>query len=57
MYQREIKYDRESKDFALYLSDANGENFELVGYARSYHEGETTLDALVAELVGIKEAA
>jgi hypothetical protein len=57
MYQREIKFDRETKDFALYLSDANGENFELVGYARTYVEGETTLDQLVAERLGIKEAA
>src|SRR5262245_26078171 len=42
---REIVYDRESRDFALYLDG------ELVGFARSYHEGEVTLDQLALEAI------
>lgn len=45
MYQKEIKFDRASKDYALFLDG------ECVGYARTYLEGETTLNALVAELL------
>lgn len=41
---KEIKFDRETLDFALFLDG------QLVGYARSYQEGETRLDALVYEL-------
>ncbi len=52
MYQREIKYSRETKDYAMYLSDATGANFELIGYARTYNEAEETLDRLVFELLG-----
>lgn len=38
-----IRYDRESKDYRLSLDG------ELVGYARSYAEGEAALDQLVYE--------
>lgn len=44
-YRKEIRWDRETKDYALALDGA------LVGYARTYHEGEVTLDALVFELM------
>lgn len=40
-FTREIKFDRETRDFAMYLDG------ELVGYARTYHEAEVTLDELV----------
>lgn len=42
---REIKYDRDSRDYACYLDG------DLVCYARTYTEGETTLDALMLELI------
>ncbi len=45
MYQKEIKYDRETRDFACYLDG------ELVGFARNYHEAEILLDNLVFELM------
>lgn len=45
MYRKEIVYDRETRDFAMYLDG------ELVGYARTYHEAEITLDQLVFELM------
>lgn len=44
-YKREIKYDRETKDYGLYLDG------ELVGYACTVVQGERTLDALVFELL------
>jgi hypothetical protein len=40
-YRKEICYDRETRDFAMYL------NGELVGYAATYHEAEMALDQLV----------
>lgn len=43
--KREIRYDRFSKDFQMTL------NNEIVGYARTYLEAETTLDALVYALL------
>lgn len=43
MYRKEIVYDRETRDYAMYVND------ELVGYARSYHDAESTLDQLVYE--------
>lgn len=43
--RKEIVYDRETRDFAMYL------NGDLVGFARSYHEAETTLDQLVYEVL------
>lgn len=45
MFKKQITYDRESKDFAMYLDS------ELVGYARTYLEAEITLDQLVYELL------
>jgi hypothetical protein len=45
MYRKEIVYDRETRDYALYLDG------ELVGFARTYHEGEVLLDQLVFELI------
>ena len=45
MYRKEIVYDRESCDYAMYLDG------ELVGFARTYHEAEVTLDQLVFELI------
>lgn len=39
----EIRYDRFSRDYAMYLDG------ELVGYARTYHEAEVLLDDLVLE--------
>jgi len=44
-YRKEIVFDRESRDYAMYLDG------ELVGYARTYHEAEITLDELVFELM------
>lgn len=46
MYRKEIVYDRETRDYAMYLDG------ELVGFARTYHEAEVTLDQLVFELIG-----
>lgn len=45
MYRKEIVYDRESRDYAMYLDG------ELVGFARTYHEAEVTLDQLCFELM------
>lgn len=45
MYHKTIVFDRESRDYAMYLDD------ELVGFARTYHEAEITLDQLVLELM------
>lgn len=45
MYRKEIVYDRETRDYAMYLDS------ELVGFARTYHEAEVTLDQLVFELL------
>lgn len=44
-YRKEIVFDRETKDFAMYIDG------ELVGFARSYSEAEVTLDELVFELL------
>ena len=44
MYCKEIIYDSETRDFAMYLDG------ELVGFARTYQEAEITLDQLVLEL-------
>ena len=38
MYRKEIVYDRETHDYAMYLDG------ELVGFARTYHEAEVTLE-------------
>lgn len=44
-YQKSIVWDRESKDFAMFLDG------ELVGYARSYLEAETILNDRVHSLL------
>jgi hypothetical protein len=54
MYEKEIVYDPETRDFAMYLDG------ELVGFARTYQEAEVTLDQLVFELLSgqyFREAA
>lgn len=54
MHNKEIVYDPETKDFAMYLDG------ELVGFARTYQEAEATLDELVYELLNgnyFREAA
>ncbi|NJM05080.1 hypothetical protein HC891_00875 [Candidatus Gracilibacteria bacterium] len=45
MYEKEIVYDSETRDFAMYLDG------DLVGFARTYQEAEVTLDELVYELL------
>ena len=45
MYKKDISYDRETRDYAMYLDG------ELVGFARNYHEAEVTLDQLVFDLM------
>lgn len=45
LYDKQIVWDRESRDYAMYLDG------ELVGFARTYHEAEVTLDQLVFELI------
>lgn len=45
MYRQEIEYSHETHDYAMYLDG------ELVGFARTYHEAEITLDLLVLELM------
>lgn len=45
MYDKEICYDPETRDFAMYLDG------ELVGFARTYQEAEVTLDELIVELL------
>jgi len=44
-YAKSISYDRETRDYAMYLDG------ELIGFARTYHAGEVTLDQLVFELL------
>jgi hypothetical protein len=45
MYQKQIVYDGEVHVFAMYLDG------DLVGFARTYQEAETTLNRLVYELL------
>jgi hypothetical protein len=45
MYKKSIQYDRDTRDYAMYLDG------ELVGFARTYHEAEVTLDQLIFELL------
>jgi hypothetical protein len=45
MYCKEIVYDYDTQDFAMYLDG------ELVGFARTRQEAELTLDELVFELL------
>lgn len=44
-YHKEVRYDRETRDFAMYL------NGELVGYAPSYLAGELHLNGLVYDIL------
>jgi hypothetical protein len=53
---REIRFERATMDFSLWLDG------QIVGYARSYYEGEAALDAIVysrlqAEAARVEEAA
>lgn len=53
-YEKEIVYDPQTRDFAMYL------DHELIGFARTYQEAEVTLDQLVYELLSgqyFREAA
>ena len=43
--ERKIKYNRESRDYDLFLDG------RYVGSAATYHEAEVTLDQLVFELL------
>ena len=43
--QRDIVYDRETRSYAMHLDG------ELVGFARTHGEAETTLDELVYQLL------
>ncbi len=45
VYQKEIAYDRETHDYAMYLDG------ELMGFARTYEAAERELDQLVFELL------
>lgn len=45
MSRKWILYDRQTKDFAIYVDG------ELVGYARSYLEAEAVLDQLHMEFL------
>lgn len=45
MYKKEIIFDPETLDFAMYLDG------ELVGFARTYQTAEVELDNLVYELL------
>jgi hypothetical protein len=45
LYEKAVIYDPETRDFACYLDG------ELVCFARTYQEAETTLDKLIYELL------
>lgn len=45
MYRQEIVRDYETRDWAMYLDG------ELVGFARTYPEAQTTLEELVMQLM------
>lgn len=44
-FVREIVFDRDTREYAMTLDG------EHVGFARTYHEGEVTLDTLVREIL------
>ncbi|HMO58725.1 MAG TPA: hypothetical protein PKA05_15100 [Roseiflexaceae bacterium] len=53
-FQKEIIFNRDTHDFAMYLDG------ELVGFARTYREAEVALDQLVFDLLSsayFREAA
>jgi hypothetical protein len=45
MYTKEIKFERSTGEYAMYLDG------ELVGFARTYHDAKVTLDHLVFDLI------
>lgn len=45
---RNIQFDRATRDYAMFLDG------DLVGFARTYHQGELTLDSLVAEILALR---
>lgn len=45
IYRKEIVFDRETRDYAMYLDG------ELLGFERTYHSAEVTLDRTVYELL------
>jgi hypothetical protein len=45
--EREIKYDRLTRDFAGYIDGI------LIGFYRSYHDAEIALDAYVFETLQV----
>ena len=53
MFNKSIVYDRQAKEFAMYLDG------ELIGYARTYLAAEVTLNEVVFELLsrGVAKAA
>lgn len=51
MYEKAISYDREVRDYAMYIRPLPDGTPELVGFAHSYHEAEIALDQLVFELL------
>src|SRR6266480_3053965 len=50
-FDKSIIYDPESGDHAMYLDG------ELIGFARTAHEAQTTLDQLVLELLSHRSSA
>jgi hypothetical protein len=45
VYHKEIRYDTETRDYAMHLDG------ELIGFARTHQEAQITLDTLVHELL------
>ena len=45
MYRKDIVYNRDTRDYGMYLDG------ELIGFARTHYEAEITLDQLVFELL------
>ena len=45
MYRKEIIYDRETRDYAIFIDG------ELVGFARTYQEATVMADELISELI------
>lgn len=44
-----IQYDPETRDFAVYLDG------ELIGFARSYREGDAMLNAVKSEIAKLRK--
>lgn len=55
-YAKDIKYDRDTRDYGMWLQ-APGKEWELVGFARTYVEAEATLDQLVFELLNTPDVS